>query len=278
MDKVKYRLRRRLPEYSGFNIKFDIEQRPAFTGIHYIDQQWIGKISRALDPHIYDLNNRALLAYDLACFLEIPMPEIKLIAQSDITNFYKIYKKFSVLNSEPTSFYDYKNILICQHKGKPVTNANMSRINVVQLLKIFIFDCWIGSFDKGDDEFLIDKNNNLWTIDYQLWGTVGEQNMSLGHDAITYPADETSFNKCLGSITKKSLFSSSQVDFDLPVLNSIENFPDNEIRALVNKYKFFKRGSDIELLNEQMIAYLIQRKKVIRKQLTEYFKMNSANH
>jgi len=101
-------------------------------------------------------------------------------------------------------------------------------------------------------------------------GVVDHSNMSLAANAITYPANENSFDRCLGDKTKRLLLSSRHMILKQPILKMIEDFPEKRIKNMVDRYNFFNRGSTEQLINEQMIEYLIQRKKVIRSQLKIY--------
>jgi hypothetical protein len=276
-SQVRYTVIKNGQEYSGCNLKFDIRQGGFILRLSNDTKYWIGKISRVATPHIFDLNDRALLAYDLATLLKIPMPKIMEISKDSFTNFDTIYKIHPEIKNSPQNFYNFDNLLICQYKGNPLTEENIAGIDVQQLLMIFIFDCWIGSFDKDDSEFLVDENNKFWAIDYQLWGTVDDSGMSLGAEAITYTADENSFDMCLGDRTKKLLFASGSVNLNHPILKEIENLSEKQIKKLVDKYKFFKRGFNEELINKQMTEYLVQRKKVIREQLKTYIAKNIAD-
>ncbi len=262
-----------LPEqvnYSGYNKKFNVQENYIIFNKIFILYNWVGKISKRVEfitpPGIFDLNQRALLAWDLAKLMNISMPEIKLVPNDKILNFDQLAK-----NLKTSEFYDYNFILLSKYSGVQLEEYDFKRINMARLREIFVFDCWLGNLDKKDDDYLIDNKNKLWTIDYQLWGPIDNSGKSLGFCAKTYEINKDTLNRCIGRKTKKLILNKSKLSDFNEIIKRIRKLTNEQISERVNKYQFYKRGSDSEKINHILVVFLNERKKILEKQIIEYF-------
>ena len=249
---------------SSYNLNFLLQNK-------FTKSLWVGKISKKVKPvneqfEIYDLDQRALMAYDLAKLLNIPMPKIKYIDLQNILN-----SKFLLSNiGNSNDYHDYNKIIISRFSGQPISileDNQIKKINRSDLLKIFIFDCWIGNFDKKDSDYIVDSNKKIWTIDYQLWGPVDNSKKALGFCAENkYEFKKENANKyCIAPKLKHYLDFTNKTREVL--LKRIENLSNDKIRKCVNKYNFYYKDSNEKKINKEFEEYLCLRRDKIRENL-----------
>jgi len=254
---------------SSYNFNFLLQKK-------LINSLWVGKISKKVkmvnkEFEIYDLDQRALLAYDLAKLLGVSMPQTKYINLHDIAN-----NEFLLSETEDKKeeYHNYSKIVItrfCGQSIKSIQDNLLEQIDRSSLLKIFIFDFWIGNFDKKNEDYLIDNSNKLWTIDYQLYGPVDDSGKALGFCAGLYESSkEKAYQHCISPKLKPYLDFTSQTFGSF--LRLIENLSDNKIIHCVNKYNFYYKNSDNKKINKEFIKYLCLRRDSIRKKLGRFNK------
>lgn len=130
-------------------------------------QKWVGKVSKPLAPwaNFRDLDDRAILASRLAKLVKIDMPEMKVVKGEQILGF-DSFESLEKIND---------NIFLTKYWGINLleflkTNKAKDILNFEKLYDFLVFNLWVGNYDKKTEDYLIDKNGNLATIDFQLSG------------------------------------------------------------------------------------------------------------
>ncbi len=147
----------------------------------------------------------------------------------------------------------------------------MGQIKRQDILKIFVFDCWIGNFDKKDPDYVLDENEKLWSIDYQLWGPRDDSGRTLGYFADTYEFTPANIRKyCVGDLLRPILEYDKTV-FDT-LVRRIEKLSDRRIRQLVNRYPFCSQDHEKrQNINQVFVEFLQRRRDELRGLLKNCF-------
>jgi|SRR3989344_1891813 len=268
------------PQWQGYNVKFLAGETTSLFNWQLCQNVWTGKICRRITPHIvgqensdvFDLNERALLAYDLATLLAVRIPHHKLV------QFGRIGQREPLDAIDKKEFYPFENILLSKVVGRSLQKNDYPHININDLMTIFVFDCWLGNFDKKDDDYIIDERGGLMTIDYQLWGPVDDSGTTLGFCARLYDLTaENSIRRAVGNSMRKVLTENLDKANYETIVRRIESLPDRKIAKLVNKCTILERGSKDKRINEYMIRYLISRKKRIRQDMVNVIEILRAS-
>jgi len=133
------KINNRLYNYQQLN---QLEIKGSYNESHYLKNQlskklWVGKISKKLPGKLAfpDLNQRALLAYRLSKLVKTPLPKTKIVKNQtgeilltdfkgvDMHRFLKLYSIDNIKNKD-------------------------------ELLENFIFNLWVGNYDKKDSDYL----------------------------------------------------------------------------------------------------------------------------
>ena len=229
------------------------------------EEEWVGKINKRLkdictkgNPDIYDLNERALLAFDLANLVSINLPETKQVGIDSISN-RSILEKIN-----KAEFYNFRNIILTRYvRGVVISKLkDESTIPLSGVVPLFVFDSWIGNLDKKEDDYILDTKNKLWSIDYQLWGPRDpEAKKVLGFCAEVYDFTEQNIVKQLTRTAKlrdllKNLNDSEELEEGI---RKIENISDKSIENVVKKYNFCgTQENSKNNLNATLTNFLIE--------------------
>ncbi len=243
-------------------------------------KQWVGKINKRLKnvcnkggPDIYDLDERALLAFDLAKLIGINIPQTKKLKFNSIDN-----NKSLLEGKGKDEFYDFDNIIFTEHISGTVVSEikDISIISPSNILPLLIFDSWIGNLDKKEDDYIFDEQNDkLWSIDYQLWGPRDINTKKVfGYCARLYDFTEQNIVEfCIPERMKNLLIDFNYSNELNKIITKIESVSDQDIQKFVNKYDF--RGtneSSVNNMNQTLINFLIEGKDQIRKKMIKILK------
>lgn len=254
----------------GFNKTFFIQRSFNFFGIKLFKSLWIGKITKKLSlagaDDLFDMNQRSALASDLGKILGVNIAQTKIIKTKSIDNFGKVCDLLGDLNN----YYDFTEIPISKFKDKRINEKTLPLIKSRELLSLFIFDCWIGNLDKKTDDYVIDDKNRLWGIDYQLWGPRDESDRTLGYCACLYDLTPENLKRfCLPELLWNNIVFTKKIADK--IIGRIEYLNQKILSKLVNHYKFINNRG--EIFNKEIINYLYNRTRQIKKEINEIFKI-----
>ncbi len=252
----------------GFNTTFFITQYFELLGFKVFKSMWVGKISFKLsvinDPNVSDvpdMDQRSMLAYQLARVLDIKVPEIKMIRLDAIEGSKKILD-----NIDPSKNNDFTSITVSKCVGKRV--SNISEANKNDLLRLYIFDCWIGNLDKKIGDYVMDKWGGIWGIDYQLWGPIDTTHKTLGYCGRLYNLSTENLKRYCFPRNSFGMLQYNEAVAD-NLLKKIDSLQDETIKKIVNKYNFYSPNKNS--LNTTMVDYLLLRKKHISSDIKSIF-------
>jgi len=227
---------------------------------------WVCKISNSLKVKgvdFKDLNERAVLAHRLGKLLILPFPDFQIEPIDHILGLEK-YKLPDKINTF---------CWLSRYIGDPLTDyLKYSKIENICNNHIIwdsvVFNLWIGNYDRKDSDYVVDNKNNLYLIDYHLWGPgflLGDQ-LALGAYAESYSLTESQDTGwCVGAPFLLSHFIDKQFKMDkfLPMIEKIQALEDYKIRQSLKELQFTKEnGEKLEL--EIFLSYLFKRRDLLQ--------------
>lgn len=252
------------------NISFIIKNR-------FTKSIWVAKFSKKLTPfgvNFRDLNERALLAYRLSQLLNGCIPETKIIKLNKILYSFDFIDFLSTVSDEIIK----DNILITKFSGIPLNEfLKVNTLNDIenenQLLSNFVFNLWIGNYDKKNGDYVIDQNNRAWSVDYNLLGPgFSDLSLSLGGYARGYNFDNVAESGwCLGEVLIKYLREKTPVDIFNEEITKIENLSETKIKKTFDGLTFYREGTN-EVINDAFINYLIERRRTLKEKVDLWVK------
>lgn len=240
---------------------------------------WIGKISKNLKERnvdFIDLDDRAILTYRLGKKLKTCIPATKVINYNQI-NFSPLFNEF-LKSIKSDSVLMQNKLLITKFKGITLSNfLKFSEINKIknlrQVLYNFVFNLWVGNYDKKNEDYVIDNNYFCHSIDYNLSGPGFHTNkkLSLGAYAQSYGMDDVcDTGWAIAPLFIKEIKDKQyKVDFFDPEIKKIENISDKTIKNAFGKLNFFKHSTK-KRLNNEFVEFLINRKSKIRNAINNW--------
>jgi hypothetical protein len=261
----------------SFNLSFILEEIGTAN-------KWVGKVSRNLNAFkldFKDLDERAILASKLAKLTETKVPEAKYISEKEIIPS-ELKAAIIAQAKNPEFQYNENKILITQYKGKSLPQYLKEKgegkiKNLNDIIKSFVFNLWIGNYDKKDKDYVVTNSGEAYSIDYNLCGP-GFRNddiSSIGYFACKFSLShisDTSYaiGDKLRMITSEKKY---DVDFFKQAIMKIEALTVDEI-ALCFKELNILRETTHENINDLFINFLEHRKKLLRKAIIDWCHSN----
>ncbi len=235
---------------------------------------WVGKLSRSLvrdvpleDGSVYhftvdfrDLDARALLAYRLAPLVGIRTLPTEIIPVGRVVG-------LPALRFNPLS----ENVFLTKFGGMSLgeylkTNSLSSIKDLDDIFPIFVFNMWVGNYDKKSGDYLVSPDCRLVSIDYQLSGP-GFQNgsqYSLGAWGEAYEMEDCgdtgwSLDGDNGVLMTYTRSRRPQLDTFLPAIKKINAIPPQKIKEAMRGLKFYYQGTK-KVLNDDYFNYLLRRR------------------
>ncbi len=248
-----------------------------------INNKWIAKVSKKLAPwaSFKDLDERATLASRLAKIANVSLPDFKLEKTSTIEgfNFDDILDRINN-NVFLTKFKqsDLRNYLI---------NSKFENIkNIKEIYNSFVFNLWIGSYDKKTEDYLINNENEIVSTDYQLSGPgfISDPEASIGGWVAKYYLNIPSHTGwCIeGAIKDQKTPIITNIRSEEPKINNfdeyitkIEKIIDLDVEKSMEGLNFF--GESHININEQYKKFLLNRRFKIRKAVNEWIDAGYPN-
>jgi hypothetical protein len=244
------------------------------------DGLWVGKISKSLrlsGVEFRDLDARAVLAWRLSLLAGSCLPETVLIPLRDLEQtplFNAIYK-----NLDGTEYFKNRSILATRYQGIRLEDflaySPIDQIrNLDQLIGNFVFNLWIGNYDKNDDSYVVNDDLIGYSIDYNLSGPgfwAGPR-LALGGYGQSFDMENPFDNGwAICPILARHLMT-NKIGHDLfePFFVQIESLSRDEIEAAFAGLGFFRHSSDISI-NHEYMGFLIERRGRLRKAVKEWY-------
>ena len=146
--------------------------------------------------------------------------------------------------------------------------------NIEKVYDNIVFNLWIGNYDRKDQDIIIDNKNNLFFIDYHLWGPgfLKDFSLCLGAYAESYALSNTlDTGWCVGAPTLIDYIriNKSKINVFEPMLSSILNLNDKDIEQAVLGLSFCdEKGNNIK--SDDMIFHFKSRKNKLRHALINW--------
>lgn len=235
--------------------------------------QWVGKISKSLHNcgvNFKDLNSRALLAFRLSKLVDAGIPQGKVVPIKRVS----FPDNFTV---SPEAIN--KRIFITRFEGENITSFLKSHpihevVNLNQMFENFVFNLWVGNYDKKQDDYVINSDRTMFSIDYQLLGPGFRNDNSKALGAFAKPYD---FNTpedtgcCVAPFLIRELQRVGSIDILQPMVRKIEELNKRRIKNSVKGLTFFREGTD-EVINDVFINFLIDRTEQLGEKIQDWVK------
>lgn len=236
---------------------------------------WVAKFSiRLPGPNFTDLNQRALLAYRLSKLVKTCVPETKIIKSGDIEYSLEFMDYLKSITDEIVKdglqITRFKGIVLNEFlKFNSLTNIS----NLDELLNNFVFNLWIGNYDKKNEDYVIDQDNKAWSIDYNLLGPgFPDNSLSLGGNAWSFKFENVADTGwCIGQILSSYLKEKNLIGIFNNEISKIENLKEENIKKSFKDLFFYREGTT-DLINDVFMNFLLERKKTIREKVDLWIK------
>lgn len=247
----------------SYNVNFVLER-------NFIKSKWVGKISKRIRSKFTDLDSRALLAFRLSELVGAGIPQTKIIAARRVN--------FPPEFIQPQDRIDDK-ICITAYKGVNLeeflkTNREDKLKNIAQIFENFVFNLWVGNYDRKNSDYVVNRDSFIFPIDYQLLGPGFSENdeVSLGAYARSYnfndPADT---GCCLAPVFINEIKKNKNIDFFNLMVGRINKLSVKSIKRAFRGLYFFKAETK-ENLNEKFIEFLLSRRTRLEEKINDWIK------
>lgn len=248
-----------------------------------INNKWVAKISKKLAPwaNFKDLDERAILASRLAKIVDVKVPDFVLENINSIEGF-----DVSIAEERIND-----NVFLTQYQlhdlGSYLRKLRLDDIqNFEEIYKSFVFNLWIGSYDKKTEDYLIDEKHEILSTDYQLSGPgfLSDPTLSIGGWVAKYSLDIPSHTGwCMegaikGEITpiiKYIKIKKPEVDVFQEYINKIESVTDSEIEKAMDGLDFYGEGE--ENINSNYRKFLMDRRSKVKNAVIEWVNADYPN-
>jgi hypothetical protein len=248
-----------------------------------VEKKWVAKISKKLAPwaNFKDLDERAVLACRLAGIVDVKVPDfvIENISSIDGYDFNSAQDKIND-NVFLTKFHPYD-------LGSYLNKFNLSDLkNFDEIYKSFVFNLWIGSYDKKTEDYLIDDNHEILSTDYQLSGPgfKSDSKLSIGGWVAKYSIEIPSHTgwciegAILGQETPIINYIKSkkpQIGAFEEYISKIESVSDSDIEKVMESLVFYGEGE--ESINSIYKDFLFERRTKVRTAVVEWINAGYPN-
>lgn len=238
---------------------------------------WVAKISHTLPPtaNFKDLNQRALLAYKLSLLVDTPIPKTKILKLNQIEYSPDLIEFLDTIKSETIK----DGILVTEFRGIPLSDflkvhSVSDIVNFTEILENFVFNLWIGNYDKKNADYIIDQDNRVWSVDYNLLGPGfnTNKNLALGGYAKQFDINNVDHSGwCLGELLIEQLKTGKYPEeLVMPIVERINNLPESRIISSFDGLTFNREASS-EHINPDFIDFLLERRKVLKSKVSEWY-------
>jgi len=246
------------------------------------NQKWVAKISRSVKDldfagfvNFIDFDDRAMLNHRLALLVEANVPRAEFISFSQIVPSGPLRSELlnhPDLNSD-NFLFNKDRLFITKFEGmrlnKYLENNSLSVLtNLDKAIKNIIFNIWVGNYDNKNDDYIVNKKDQCYSIDYNIAGPGFHANdeLALGYCAQSYSLNEpedTGYATCEVFLEhiKSSRFTLDYFQDEISIIESVE---DDLIRDCFEDLNFVKHTSH-ENINEVYLHFIINRKPELRK-------------
>lgn len=273
----KYRRFRFLDFINGsYNTNFILKER-------FVDNFWIGKVSKNIKRfgfNFIDLDDRAIIAYRLGKKVDERIPDTKYIDFNQIESTSLFDEFLTAIRSNEALLHG--RLLVNKFSGITLSAfakfSNIEKIkNLNQALTNLAFNLWIGNYDKKDRDFVVDNNLICWSIDYNLSGPgfPTDKKFTLGAYAEPYNLEDVEDTGwAISPIFRNYIIQKNlKLDFFDKEIKQIENVANNEIKKCFKDLKFY-RADSIEVINDEFIEFLTERKGKVREAIKTWCENN----
>lgn len=245
---------------------------------------WVGKISRPLPARIdnfrntgkpyvrtvdfKDLDDRATLGFRLAKLVGLKSLKTKILPLKRISNLDTVLVP-SVTNNVFLSKFCGQSLTKYLESNKFDNLASSDIKNKDEVIRSFVFNLWIGNYDNKDEDYLVDSNNNLISIDYHLLGPgfKSDGNLSLGAWGESFDINQPSDTGwCIGN--GKLLFYLRNNTANLSpfedLINKINSISKLQIKWAMRGLHFYKQGTQ-ENINDLFYNFLLNRRPKLKE-------------
>ncbi len=250
---------------------------------------WVVKVSIKTRAGFKDLNERALLAYKLSLLAGVRLPETHIMKMDQVSGLEPFREAIKErVNDEVT---------ITKYSGVPLTNFFQDEHTLKDLddfeeiFRSFVFNVWIGNYDRKAEDYLISTNKQITSIDYQLCGPGFQKDMDLaiGAYALGYSLEdvndtawclEGSLNQNIGLLLGRVRSEMIPYKVFLPHIETIQKIPEQRIRDCFEDISFY--GQFDSRINEHFVSFLLSRREkigfTIQKWVTDGYPIKNKMH
>ncbi|PIR66473.1 MAG: hypothetical protein COU51_03795 [Parcubacteria group bacterium CG10_big_fil_rev_8_21_14_0_10_36_14] len=254
---------------------------------------WVGKIFRPLSYKIedfydkgkhyicnvdfQDLEHRAIFGFRLAKVIGLKSLKFKTIQLNKLSNFDPNTIKHDRINN---------NVFLTKLKGVSLTQYLSSNsfetfessdiINKDEAIFSFVFNLWIGNYDNKDEDFLVDEDKNLISIDYQVLGPGFRDNpkLSLGAWGESFDInDPRDTGWCIGDGKLLDYLRNSINRWEIfkKAIEKINSLPEKKIKLAMKGLNFYNQGTK-KNINDLFYSFLLERRTKLEKIIKDWIR------
>jgi len=244
-------------------------------------EKWVLKVSKVIGPDFKDLNERALLAYRLAQLVGVNLVETELVDLKQCIGL----EKLSPEGQQILSLRVSDTITATRFNGIPLnqflkTHTFEEIKNFDEILRGFIFNLWIGNYDRKLEDYVVNEAGEVSHIDYQLSGPgfLADSEAAIGAYAQKYylsnPSDtawclEGRLDNKIGALLQKVQSLSPKIEVFLPHIEQIQQISKTSIEKAIEGLALYSQHNQ-KVLNADFIDFLIYRQSVLKSAVQEW--------
>jgi len=255
---------------------------------------WVGKIFRSLPDSLEDfygkgkhyireidfrdLDHRAILGFRLAKAVGLNSLKFKIVSLKRVLNFDIGTVKHGRI-SENIFLTEFKGVSLTQYlSSKSFKSFASSDIkNKDEAIDSFVFNLWIGNYDNKDEDYLVDENKNLISIDYQLLGPGFRDNpkLALGSWGESFDiSDPKDTGWCMGDGQLLNYLHDNVSCWEpfAKIIKRINSLSTMQIRLAMIGLKFYNQGTK-ENINDVFLNFLLERRSKLEQAIRDWIKV-----
>jgi len=253
---------------------------------------WVGKIFRPLpdilenfysegkhyirEVDFRDLKHRAILGFRLAKVAGLKSLKFKTIPLKRIINFdFNTVKHDRIDNS--VFLTEFKGVSLAKYLSSKCFTFEGSDIkNKNEVIYSFVFNLWIGNYDNKDEDFLVDEDKNLISIDYQVLGPGFLDNfkLALGAWGESFDMDNPQDTGwCIGDGELLNYLRNNVNHWETfaKAIDKINSISKIQIKWAMRGLEFYNQGTK-ENINNLFYHFLLERRSKLEQSIKDWIK------
>lgn len=245
------------------------------------NSHWVVKVSKNTRAELGDLNERALLAYRLAHLAGVRVVETELAHLNQCEGLDVLspegVKTLSLRMNDTVTLTRPCGISL----GAFLRSHTFEEIkNFDEILRGFVFNLWIGNYDRKLEDYVVNEAGEISHVDYQLSGPgfLDDPEVAIGAYAQKYylsnPEDtawclEGRLDNKVGALLQKVRNLRPKIEVFLPYIEQMQQLSKTDIETAFNGLTLYSQRNK-KVLNKDFVAFLISRQPALEPAVREW--------